>query len=151
MNHLNLEDGSDVYVVFIKLKLLDFQSLITLGTQSMLSHIIAEMTTSNIHPSLAPSNLTLHKSPYKIFTNYLLKTIRPSPNPVYDIPNSLGLCLLTRLRLGLCHLNEHIFNHNFKNPLCACSLEIESTSHFSSIVIIITTSGQTNKVVHNST
>ena len=59
--------------------------------------------------------------------------IRHSPNPVYDIHNPLGLRLLTRLRLGLNHLNEHKFNHNFKscvNPLCTCSLEIESTSHF---------------------
>ena len=42
-------------------------------------------------------------------------------------------CLLTRLRLGPSHLNECKFNHNFKNcvnPLCTCSLEIESTSHF---------------------
>ena len=40
---------------------------------------------------------------------------------------------LTRLRLGLSHLNEHRFNHNFKNcinPLCTCSLEVESISHF---------------------
>ena len=59
--------------------------------------------------------------------------IRPSPNPVHDIRNPLGLCLLTRLRLGLSHLNEHKFDHKFKscvNPLCNCSLEIESTSHF---------------------
>ena len=57
----------------------------------------------------------------------------PLPNLVYDIHNPLGLCLLTRLRLGLSHLNEHKFNHNFKNcvnPLCTCSLEIESASHF---------------------
>ena len=78
-------------------------------------------------------DLTLHKSSYKVFRNSLLKMICPSPNPVYDIHNPLGLCLLTRLRLGLSHLNEHKFNHNFKNcvnPLCTCSLEIESTSHF---------------------
>ena len=52
---------------------------------------------------------------------------------MYDIHNPLGLCLLTRLRLGLSHLNEYKFNHNFKNcvdPLCTCSLEIESASHF---------------------
>ena len=39
----------------------------------------------------------------------------------------------TRLRLGLSHLNEHRFNHNFENcvnPLCICSLEAETTSHF---------------------
>ena len=31
------------------------------------------------------------------------------------------------------HLNEHRFNHNFQNcisPLCSCSFETESTSHF---------------------
>ena len=32
--------------------------------------------------------------------------------------------LLTRLRLGWSHLNEHKFNHNFDdcvNPFCTCS------------------------------
>ena len=31
------------------------------------------------------------------------------------------------------HLNEHRFNHNFENchnPLCTCSLEVESVTHF---------------------
>ena len=63
----------------------------------------------------------------------MLKIIHPSANPMYDIHSPLGLCLLTRLRLGLSHLNEHKFNHNFKNcinPLCTCSLEIESLSRF---------------------
>ena len=34
---------------------------------------------------------------------------------------------------GLSHLNEHRFKHNFQdciNPLCTCSLEIESLSYF---------------------
>ena len=59
--------------------------------------------------------------------------IYSSPSLVYDIHNPLGLGLLTRLKMGLCHLWEHKFNHNFENcvnPLCTCSLEIESTSHF---------------------
>ena len=45
----------------------------------------------------------------------------------------MGLKLLTRLRLGLSHLSEQRFNHNFQsciNPLCSCSLAIESTTHF---------------------
>ena len=45
----------------------------------------------------------------------------------------MGLKLLTKLRLGLSHHNEHRFNHNFQsciNPLCSCSLAIESTTHF---------------------
>ena len=44
-----------------------------------------------------------------------------------------GIKLLTRLCLGLSHLREHKFNHNFQdtiNPLCSCSLESESTTHF---------------------
>ena len=47
----------------------------------------------------------------------------------------MGLKLLTRLtlRLGLSHLSKYRFNHNFQNfinPLCSCSLAIESTTHF---------------------
>ena len=77
---------------------------------------------------------TLHNSkPYNIFKNSLLKIGRPMPNPTFNIHNPLGLKLLTHLRLGLSHLNEHRFNHNFEdciNPLCSCSLEVESTAHF---------------------
>ena len=67
------------------------------------------------------------------FRNSLLKIGRPVPKPVYNIHNPNVLKLLTRLRLGLSHLNEHKFNHNFKdcvNPLCFCSLEVESGCHF---------------------
>ena len=45
----------------------------------------------------------------------------------------MGLKLLTRLRLGLSHLNEHRFNRNFQsciNPSCSCSLAVELTTHF---------------------
>ena len=41
--------------------------------------------------------------------------------------------LLTRLRLGLSHLNEHKFKHGFNdtiNPICICGGEIESINHF---------------------
>ena len=54
-------------------------------------------------------------STYPVFRNHLLKIIWPVSNPVYNIQNYIGLKLLTRLRLGLSHLNEHRFNHNFKN------------------------------------
>ena len=76
--------------------------------------------------------LRIEKS-YLIFRKSLLKIGRPVANPVYFINNILGLKLLTRLRLGLSHLNEHRFNHNFQscvNPLCSCSLAIESNIHF---------------------
>ena len=63
----------------------------------------------------------------------LLNLVRPLPNSNTYINNPLGLKLLTRLRLGLSHLREHKFKHNFLdslNPLCTCGLEVESTAHF---------------------
>ena len=62
------------------------------------------------------------------------------PDLISGIHHPLGLTLLTRLRLGLSHLNEHRFKHNFKNcinPICACSLEVKSTKHFSCTATII--------------
>ena len=60
-----------------------------------------------------------------VFKNRLLAFIRPVENSVFNIYELNGLKLLTRLRLGLTHLNEHRFRHNFENcvnPLCSCSL-----------------------------
>ena len=70
---------------------------------------------------------------YSIFKKSLLKFIRTIPNSVFGVADIYGIKLLTRLRVGLSHLREHKFRHNFQdtiNPLCSCSLEIESTSHF---------------------
>ena len=70
----------------------------------------------------------------------ILKLGRPIQRAIYSINNPVGLKLLTRLRLGLSHLNEHKFNGNFQNcinPLCSCSLEIEPTSHLYCTAIII--------------
>ena len=78
-------------------------------------------------------DIKIRNSPYSVFRNYLLNEIRPKPSPLYNIHNPSGIKLLTRLRLGLSHLNEHKFNHNFDdcvNPFCTCNLEPESTSHF---------------------
>ena len=78
-------------------------------------------------------DLKCRKCTYNVFRNHLLKSIQPLSNPIYNIHDPLGIRLLTRLRLGLSHLNEHRFNHNFDNcinPLCTCTLETESTTHF---------------------
>ena len=75
----------------------------------------------------------LNTKSYSTFRKLLLKIGRRSPNHIYKIYDPLGLKLLTRLRLGFSYLNEHRFNHNFDsciNPLCSCSLEVESTKHF---------------------
>ena len=62
-----------------------------------------------------------------------MEFIRPSPNSIFDIYNPYGIKLLTRLRLGLRHLNEHKFKHGFNdtiNPICICGGDIESINHF---------------------
>ena len=62
-----------------------------------------------------------------------LSFICPVQTNIYNIFDPKGLTFLTRLRLGLSHLNEHRFWHNFQyflNPLCSCSLKIEDTSHY---------------------
>ena len=59
---------------------------------------------------------------------------RPHANSTYRIHNPVGISLLTRLRLGLSHLNEHKFRHNFAdcvNPLCSCSIKPETRLNFS--------------------
>ena len=67
------------------------------------------------------------------FKKALLAFIRPTAAQVFNVSDHYGLKLLTRLRLHLSHLNEHKFQHNFRdtiNPLCSCSLEPETTTHF---------------------
>ena len=70
---------------------------------------------------------------FSVFKSNNLKFIRPSPNSVYNCHNPRGICLITRLRLGLSHLREHKFEHGFQdtlNPLCSCGNDVESTEHF---------------------
>ena len=67
-----------------------------------------------------------------IFKNLILKFIRPEPNRISSTQDFEGLKLLTRMRLGLSHLADHKFRHNFQdclNPICSCGQEIETTSH----------------------
>ena len=57
------------------------------------------------------------------FKKNILSFIRPKANSVF----------VTRIRLGLSHLREHKFKHSFQdsiNPLCSCSLDVESTIHY---------------------
>ena len=71
----------------------------------------------------------------KSFTDFkrnILSFIRPKANSIFNCNSSKGLKFFTRLRLGLSHLREHKFKHSFQdsiNPLCSCSLDIESTIH----------------------
>ena len=54
-------------------------------------------------------------------------------NFIYNINDTIGIKFVTRLRLDFSHLREHKFNYNFEdmlNPLCSCSVEVESASHY---------------------
>ena len=70
---------------------------------------------------------------YSIFKKSLLKFIRTIPNSVFSVADTYGIKLLPRLRVGFLVILEYINLDNFQdtiNPLCSCSLEIQSTSHF---------------------
>ena len=60
--------------------------------------------------------------------------IRNQKGLIYKIHHPRGLKLLTRLRLGLSHLREHKFRHNFNDtidPFCLCDTnDIETSEHF---------------------
>ena len=62
----------------------------------------------------------------------MLNLIRTKCNETYEVHNPTGLKLLIHLRLGLSHLNDHKFNHNFRdyiNSLCSCCLSVENNVH----------------------
>ena len=114
----------------------------TLIIQKIFQHIIAERThlkTCFFPRTICEWNrldLDICKSTYSVFRQHLLKLIWSQSSATLNVSNFTGwitLIKLTRLQLALSHLNEHRFNHNFQNctnPLCTCSLEVESTSHF---------------------
>ena len=52
-----------------------------------------------------------------IFKSNILKFFRPTPRSFFNCYNHKGIRLMTRLRLGLSHLREHKFNHNFQSSL----------------------------------
>ena len=66
------------------------------------------------------------------FQPKLLRFIRPEKNPVYNIYDSLGIKLLTRLRANFSPLNEHRFRHNFEclSPICICGTGKEDNEHY---------------------
>ena len=64
------------------------------------------------------------------FRKNILSFIRPKANSLFDCSSSKGLKFVTRLCLGFSHLREHELKYSFQgssNPLCFCSLDVEST------------------------
>ena len=69
---------------------------------------------------------------YNLFRNTLLKFIRPTQKKTFNINDSVGINLFTRLRLDFSHLRKHKFRHALRdrlNPFCTCSIEVETTTH----------------------
>ena len=65
---------------------------------------------------------------YVLFRKYLLSFIRPEANKGFDVHNTKGIKLLTRLRVGFSHLKERKFRDNIEdaiNPLCSCGNFVE--------------------------
>ena len=74
-----------------------------------------------------------NSSSINVFKKELLKFIRPEPDFTYNIHDTKGLKLLTRLQLGLSHLGDHNCRHNFQDcvsPMCSCSQDTDTTNHF---------------------
>ena len=68
-----------------------------------------------------------------IFKSNILKFTKPTPRCFFNCYNHKRIRPITRLHVGMNHLREPKFNHNFQNcinPLCSCNMDIESTSHF---------------------
>ena len=79
-------------------------------------------------------NLDIRSSAfYNLFHNILLRFIRPVQRKTFNINDSVGVKLLTRLRLGFSHFRQYKFRHGFRdilNPLCPCSIEAKTTAHY---------------------
>ena len=74
---------------------------------------------------------------YNLFRNTLLTFIRPAQRKTFNINDSVGVKLLTRLPLGFSHLRDHKFRHGFRdilNPLCPCSIETVTTAYYKGAV-----------------
>ena len=70
---------------------------------------------------------------FSAFKKSILKFIRPSSNFIFNGHSSKGIKLITRLRLGLSHLREHKFRHNFKdtvNSISSCRDDIKTTNYY---------------------
>ena len=106
-------------------KISSFKTRHNFFKDSFFSAVISEWNSLNID--------IWNSSSINVFKKELLKFIRPEPNSTYNINDTKGLKLLTRLQLGLSHLGDHKFRHNLQDcvsPMCYCGQNIETTTHF---------------------
>ena len=53
-------------------------------------------------------DINIHISLYTTFKKHVIHEFRPVSNSVFNVHNPIDIKLLTKLRPGLSHLNEHI-------------------------------------------
>ena len=82
-------------------------------------YLIRSTTHNKIKPIPARTKVFENSSLKSInkFKVTILNFIRPKENSVFDIHDTNGIKLLSRLRLNLSHLNEHKFRHNFNDKV----------------------------------
>ena len=68
--------------------------------------------------------------PCNLFRNTLLKFIRPSQREIFNINDSVGIKLLTRLQLDLRERKPRLDFRDILNPFCPCNIEAETTTHY---------------------
>ena len=101
----------------------------------MLIHLIQSHVNFNISITFIPNVINEWNTLYPDICsstsyNTLLKFIRSVQRKTFIINDSVGVKLLTRLWLGFSHLCEDKFRHDFRDHLCPCSIETETTAHY---------------------
>ena len=108
---------------------------LTWGT-SIFQVTFVEENVLNLRFSLPPlrnGSTLIRVNSINAFKQELLHLIHLLENIIFNIFDQEGLKLFTRLRLGVSHLNENHFRHNFQeclNALCTCGLETRNSSHY---------------------
>ena len=67
---------------------------------------------------------------YSAFKNFFISFIWPINFDAFGINSLVRWQLLTRFWMGLSHMNEHKFKHNFCDFLNSCKLEPETVFHY---------------------
>ena len=122
-----------------------FYKLIKIQKLSYLLHLIPSKLNSLCHPNtysvMRCKNDYFKNSfiPYVLREWNILSTEIRYSTSCQEFRKSLSIYhpfdvkLLVRLKLGFSHLREHKISQNFHdtlNPLCSCSFELETTSHY---------------------
>ena len=125
---------------YIKDYLIPYDNLRTHLTRSSAQKILktfparAKTFESSFFPHCGEAWGNLSEEPRNIdsinINTFKSSIVRPRENSVFAVHDINGVKLLTRLRLGFSHLNEHKFRHNFNdiiNHMYSCGKEPETT------------------------